>query len=425
MLQLLHKSTTDFSKEPPRTAGPLELSIVMPCLNEAETLGTCIGKASRFLRSTNIAGEIVVADNGSTDDSRAIARAMGARVIDVPVKGYGAALQAGLAGAKGRFVVMGDSDDSYDFSDLMLFVEKLRAGFELVMGNRFAGTIAAGAMPLLHKYLGNPLLSFVGRLFFKVPIGDFHCGLRGFDRAAIAGLGLNTTGMEFASEMVVKAGLHRLKITEVPTNLAKDGRSRPPHLRTWRDGWRHLVFLLLHCPRWLFLVPALFLAGAGVILMSALLPGPLRIGHSALDVHSMVVASAMIDTGVQTLMFWYLAQQYAVSNGVLPGTLRFNKALSVVTLERTLILGGLIGLVGCAGLVRAVWHWGSLGFGPLDYEISLRQVVPSTTLVVLGLQVVFFAFLTSILKLGPIPKTHTGTALARTDGSTLAPSTGA
>lgn len=378
----------------------LELSIVMPCLNEAETLERCIRKARGFLDASGIAGEVVVADNGSTDGSQDIAQQNGARVVNVPVKGYGAALQAGIASAKGCFVVMGDSDDSYDFSNLMPFVEKLREGYGLVMGNRFKGTIAKNAMPFLHKYLGNPVLSFIGRLFFGAPIGDFHCGLRGFNRQAIEDLKLTTTGMEFASEMVVKATLHHLRITEVPTDLAKDGRSRPPHLKTWRDGWRHLIFLLLHSPRWLFLVPGFLCLSIGALAMLAILPGPLTLGHVALDVHTLVVASAMIDVGTQILMFWFLAKQYANQYGFLPRAIWFETVVSAITLERSIICGGTIGVLGLAGLARAAYFWGSSNFGLLNYTVTLRQVIPSTTLIILGLQIVFFGFFSSLLKLG-------------------------
>ena len=258
------------------SADDLELTILMPCLNEAETLATCIDKARRYLDTSGIRGEILVADNGSTDGSREIAAEHGARVVAVAERGYGAALKAGIKAAAGRYVIMGDADDSYDFSNLHPFVAKLREGVELVMGNRFKGGIAPGAMPGLHKYLGNPVLSGIGRLFFKSPIGDFHCGLRGFHRNAIAALGLESPGMEFASEMVVKATLRHKAIAEVPTTLSPDGRSRPPHLRSWRDGWRHLRFLMLFCPKWLFFYPGLVLLAAGLASMVWLVPQPRR-----------------------------------------------------------------------------------------------------------------------------------------------------
>ena len=381
-------------------ASTTELSIIMPCLNEAETLEVCIVKANRFLTESGIVGEVIIADNGSTDGSQDIARRNGARVIDVPVKGYGTALMAGIDSAHGRYVVIGDSDDSYDFSALMLFIEKLRAGYQLVMGNRFVGGIAEGAMPCLHKYLGNPVLSFIGRLFFGAPVSDFLCGLRGFDRSAIQRLNLKTTGMEFGSEMVVKATLHRLKITEVPTTLSKDGRSRPPHLRTWRDGWRNLIFLLLHSPRWLFLIPGVALTTLGVLLMAALIPGTITIGKIAFDVHTLLVASTMVIVGMQIGMFSFLAKQYASQYGVLPEAPWFNALLKECTLERTIVVGLLTCLLGVAGLVYATLQWGQTDFGLLDYKITMRQVIPSTTLIITGLQIVFFGFFSSLLKLG-------------------------
>lgn len=380
--------------------GEIELSILMPCLNEAETLEKCISKAKRFLHNSGVSGEVLIADNGSTDGSQEIARRSGARLVHVPVRGYGAALRAGIAAARGRYVIMGDADDSYDFSNLMPFVDKLRDGYDLAMGNRFRGGIAEGAMPFLHRYLGNPVLSLVGRLFFGAPVGDFHCGLRGFNRAAIEDLNLNTTGMEFASEMVVRASLNKLKITEVPTTLSKDGRSRRSHLRTWRDGWRHLIFLLLHCPRWLFLAPGVLSLGAGIVAMLSLLPGPLILGRVQLDVHTLVVAAAMIDVGVNTLMFWFLAQQYAAAQGILPKPAWHRKMMSIVTLERSILTGVVAGLLGLAGLIRATLHWSSVNFGQLDYVVMLRQVVPSATLVILGSQIIFFGFFASLLKLG-------------------------
>lgn len=378
----------------------VELTILMPCLNEAETIEACLRKATHFLSSSGVAGEVVVADNGSTDASKDLARKWGARVVDVPTRGYGAALQAGIAQANGKFVIMGDSDDSYDFSALMPFLEALRRGDDLVMGNRFMGSIEPGAMPLLHRYLGNPVLSFIGQLFFKVPIGDFHCGLRGFNRQAILNLRLTTPGMEFASEMVVKAALHRLTISEVPTNLAKDGRSRPPHLRTWRDGWRHLIFLLIHSPRWLFLLPASLLVFAGAILMLALLPGPLVLGRVSLDVHTLVVAGAMIDAGMQTLMFWFIAKQYAISHGILPDSPWFKKAIAAFSLERLLIVGGSLVFLGVGGVTYTTLKWGSVNFDQLNYEVTMRQVVPSVTLIVVGLQIAFFAFVSSLIRFG-------------------------
>jgi hypothetical protein len=378
-----------------------EVSILMPCLNEAETLGICIAKAREFLTQNNIAGEILVADNGSTDGSQNIAQQAGARIITVPVRGYGAALKAGIDAARGRYVIMGDSDDSYDFAALMPFVEKLRAGNALVMGNRFKGGIATGAMPFLHRYLGNPVLSFIGRLFFAAPVGDFHCGLRGFDRDAIRALDLKTTGMEFASEMIVKAALRGLSITEVPTTLAKDGRNRPPHLRTWQDGWSHLVFLLLHCPRWLFLIPGISLILGGILIMVLLMAGPLIIGHVKFDVHTLFLGSTMAVVGTQIVIFGLLAMQYAAQYGVLPEAAWFTRFIRRCTLEKVLGLGFVIVLAGIGGWIYATAQWSDAGFGLLNYETTLRQVIPSTTLIIGGLQIVFFGFFSSLLRLGP------------------------
>ncbi|MFM8269939.1 MAG: glycosyltransferase family 2 protein, partial [Pseudomonadota bacterium] len=286
----------------------VELSILMPCLNEAETLGSCIKKALLFLHHHQINGEVIVADNGSTDGSQEIARNLGARVVDIKEKGYGAALSGGIRESRGQYVIMGDSDDSYDFSNLMPFVAQLRRGYDLVLGNRFQGGIEKGAMPFLHRYLGNPVLSNIGKIFFGSPCGDFHCGLRGFSKESIKRLNLVTQGMEFASEMVVKATLHQLKIAEVPTTLAPDGRSRPPHLRTWRDGWRHLKFLLLYCPRWLFLYPGMVLSTLGVIFFVFILKGPLQIGHVTFDVHTLIYAASAIVVGFQAMIYAIFAE---------------------------------------------------------------------------------------------------------------------
>ena len=287
----------------------LELTILMPCLNEAETLAICIGKARAFLDRTGISGEVLIADNGSTDGSQAIAVALGARVVPVALKGYGAALLGGIAKARGRFIIMGDADDSYDFAALETFVARLREGADLVMGNRFQGGIESGAMPPLHRYLGNPVLSFIGRLFFRIKTGDFHCGLRGFNADSIRKLQLQTTGMEFASEMVVRGALAGLRIEEVPTTLRPDGRSRPPHLRTWRDGWRHLKFLLMYNPRWLFVIPGLTLFGLGIMLTALLFFGPLRLNSTMeLDLNTFFAACFMIVTGTQLVSFGILSR---------------------------------------------------------------------------------------------------------------------
>jgi glycosyltransferase involved in cell wall biosynthesis len=377
----------------------LELSILMPCLNEAETLATCITKARGYLQRAGIDGEVLIADNGSTDGSQEIARSHGARVVHVPAKGYGAALLGGIAAARGRYVIMGDADDSYDFERLDRFVEKLREGFDLVMGNRFAGGIAPGAMPPLHRYLGNPVLSFIGRLFFKSPIRDFHCGMRGFRRDAMAGLDLRTTGMEFASEMIVKSTYAELKIAEVPTTLSPDGRSRPPHLRSWRDGWRHLRFLLMFSPRWLFLFPGFGLFMFGLVTFIAVLPGPLQIGSVRFDVHTLLLSSSALLVGSQIVILFLLAKQFATNNGLIPVGENFLKYRRWMTLERGVVLGAVLTVLGLAGSVYAVIVWAGRGFGALDYSSMMRLVVPSITLLALGVQVIMLAFLSSILDL--------------------------
>ncbi|NIR46559.1 MAG: glycosyltransferase family 2 protein [Gemmatimonadetes bacterium] len=376
-----------------------ELTILLPCLNEAETIGTCIQKARGYLESRNIAGEVLVADNGSTDGSQEIACRLGARVVDVSERGYGAALMGGIAAARGRYVIMGDADDSYDFSDLDPFVEKLRASYELVMGNRFLGGIAAGAMPPLHRYLGNPVLSWFGRLFFKSPVKDFHCGLRGFSREAIQRLGLTTTGMEFASEMVVKATLQKLRITEVPTTLSPDGRSTPPHLRTWRDGWRHLRFLLLFSPRWLFLYPGLILMTVGLASMLWLLPGPRRIGSIGLDVNTLVYSGAAIIVGFQAVAFAVFAKIFAMNARLLPEDSRFRWLIKFFSLEVGIVVGLALALGGLVASGYAVGFWGRYSFGALDPRVSLRIVAPAATALMLGLQIVFASFFINVLGL--------------------------
>jgi len=378
-------------------AADIEVSIVMPCLNEEESIRQCIGMAQEGLERAGAEGEIVIADNGSTDGSQEIARELGARVVDVPAKGYGAALMGGFEAARGRYVIMGDADGSYDFGHIETFLERLRAGDDLVMGNRFRGGIAEGAMPFLHRYLGNPVLSFVGRLLFPSAIGDFHCGLRGFRREALATLDLQSPGMEFASEMVVKATLSELKISEVPTTLSPDLRSRPPHLRTWRDGWRHLRFLLLFSPRWLFFYPGLALMVLGLVAMVALLPGELRLFGVGFDVHTLVYASAMIVVGYQAMLFAVFARIYARTSGFLPGKNWISELNEKLSLEAGALAGlGLI-LAGLAMSVVAIFVWGDSGFADLDYRETLRLVVPAGTMLILGVQTVLASFFISIL----------------------------
>ena len=375
----------------------VELSIVMPCLNEAETLGRCIAKANQFLAQAGVVGEVVIADNGSTDGSQAIAAGLGARVVAVPVRGYGAALQAGIVASRGTFVAMADSDDSYDFLGLMPFVVKLRDGFDLVMGNRFQGGIAPGAMPPLHRYLGNPVLSFVGRLFYPSTIGDFHCGLRAFRRDAILALGLKTTGMEFASEMVVKATLADLRVAEVPTTLSPDGRSRPPHLRSWHDGWRHLKFLLTFAPKWLFFYPGAALAGVGLVLLVALLPGSVHLGSVTLGVHTLLFAAAGVIIGAQLMSFAVVARLFGVRERLWPSSPRIELARRMFTIDRTCVAGALMLVAGIAIAVAAVGGWAGRGFGNLDVEGTMRLAIPSVVLCALGVQALVTGFFTALL----------------------------
>jgi glycosyltransferase involved in cell wall biosynthesis len=377
----------------------VELTILMPCLNEAATVGKCVEKARTFLVRSGVAGEVLVADNGSQDDSRRLAEQAGARVIEVPQRGYGAALAAGISAAQGRFVIMGDADDSYDFSRLEGFVAKLREGYPLVMGNRFRGGIRPGAMPALHRYLGNPVLSFVGRLFYRAPVGDFHCGLRGFDRAALLSLGVRTPGMEFASEVIVKAALAGWRIAEVPTVLHPDGRGRPPHLRSWRDGWRHLRFLLLFSPRWLFLYPGLALLLAGVAMTAVLYFVTLRIGGLGLDVHSMLYASAGALLGLQLCLFALFARVSAQNAGLLPRQPALERLLSLLTLERGLLAGLAATACGVAWSALAFWQWRETGFGALDPRIVMRDTIPASALMVGGMEVMLASFLLSVLRL--------------------------
>jgi glycosyltransferase involved in cell wall biosynthesis len=376
----------------------------MPCLNEAETIATCIQKARSFLESAGIDGEILIADNGSTDGSQRLAAEGGARVIDVPVRGYGAALIAGIRAAHGRYVIMGDADDSYDFCSLHNFVDALRSGSDLVMGNRFQGGIAPGAMPFLHRYLGNPVLSWLGRLFFHVPIGDFHCGLRGFNRESIGALGLVSPGMEFASEMVVKAALRGCRITEVPTTLAPDGRSRPPHLKTWTDGWRHLRFLLLHSPKWLFFIPGVTILLASSLATLLLLPGPVRVGHTTFDIHTMLATSFGIFLGLQLISFSVLARRYAAAEGFLPPVKRFPVLIEGLSLERLLQLALVLLIAGLLGTGWSILTWASTGFGSLEGNSVLRVMLISLVALASSVQIAASAFLASVFSLrGPVP----------------------
>jgi hypothetical protein len=376
----------------------LELSIVMPCLNEAETLEVCIQKARTFLESSGVVGEIIIADNGSADGSQEIAARNGARVIDVPSKGYGSALMGGIRAALGRYVIMGDADDSYDFVNLELFVEKLREGNDLVMGNRFRGGIKKNAMKALHKYFGNPVLTGIGRILFKSPCGDFHCGLRGFAKASVISMDLRTTGMEFASEMVVKATLRGMRIAEVPTSLSPDGRSRPPHLRSFRDGWRHLRFLLLYSPRWLFLYPGIVLTAFGLLMGLWLLPGPQLIEGVVLDVHTLLYAALAVILGYQAVTFSVFTKVFAISEGLLPEDPKMT-LLSPLNLEKGLITGALLLLFGIVGSAFALGSWRARAFGALEPTETLRIVIPAVTAIALGFQTILSSLFLSVLAL--------------------------
>ena len=376
-----------------------EISVVMPCLNEAETLPVCIEKLQRTFRDHGIRGEVIVADNGSSDESVAIAQSKGARVVSVEAKGYGAALMGGIAAARGKYVVMGDADDSYDFTSVPAFLQQLRQGFDLVMGNRFKGGIEPNAMPPLHKYLGNPVLTLIGRLFFNAPCGDFHCGLRGFRKDAYERMGLRTTGMEFATEMIVKATLLHMRISEIPTTLSQDGRSRPPHLRTWRDGWRHLRFMLLYSPRWLFLYPGALLILAGAIVGVWLLAGPRAIGDVTFDVDSLLYAAMAILLGFQAIAFATFTKVFAISEGLLPEDPRLTWLFRFITLEVGLIVGGLLMALGLVATLYAVRVWGVHHFGALDPAQMLRVVIPAALSLTLGFQVVLSSFFLSVLGL--------------------------
>ncbi|GAB0119436.1 glycosyltransferase family 2 protein [Acidisoma sp. 7E03] len=379
-------------------ASEVELTILMPCLNEALTVGTCVSKALRYLSTSGVVGEVLIADNGSTDGSQVIARELGARVVDIPKRGYGAALIGGIAAARGRFIIMGDADDSYDFVNLQPFVTALRAGADLAMGNRFRGGIEPGAMPPLHRYLGNPVLSGIGRLFFDRRIGDFHCGLRGFRREAMLAIGLSSPGMEFASEMVAKAALNGLRITEVPTRLKKDGRDRPPHLRSWRDGWRHLRFMLMFSPNWLFVYPGALLLLLGVACLALLAGGPLRAWGVTFDINTMVYAGDAAGVGSQLLTFGLFAKLYSAQQGFWPPD-RLVRWWLGVPFELLLIAGTILAVIGFGWSIAAVMQWGAGHFGDLRQPATLRAVIPSATLMVVGVQWMFFSFLKGLLRL--------------------------
>jgi hypothetical protein len=378
----------------------MELTILMPCLNEALTVESCIRKARAYLENRNIAGEVLVADNGSTDGSQSLAVAAGARVVEIAKKGYGAALIGGIEAANGRYVIMADADDSYDFADLDGFVDRLRSGFKLVIGNRFRGNIKPGAMPLLNRYLGNPALSLIGRALFASPVGDFHCGMRGFERQAILGLQLRAPGMEFASEMVIKASLASLQITEVPTTLNLDGRRRAPHLRPWRDGWRHLRFMLLRSPQWLFLYPGLFLAALGLVGSAILTKGPVPVpGIFTLDINGLLYCSIAAMVGVQLIFFGLFAVAIArrmhlrIAHGFPEILLRAASSDGVIASGAILIFAGIV------GAIYAVLQWGHSSFGALVPSDMMRITIPSVTALAIGAQVLFGGFMLGFIEI--------------------------
>jgi glycosyltransferase involved in cell wall biosynthesis len=387
--------------------GSTELSIVMPCLNEAETVAQCIEKARLGIQRSDVRGEIIVADNGSTDGSQAIAEKLGARVVPVKEKGYGSALRGGINAASGKWILMGDADDSYDFSEITGFVKKFQEGFELVMGCRLpkgGGTIMPGAMPWKNHWIGNPVLSFIGQLFFKCPVRDFHCGLRGFTRVAFEKMDLQTTGMEFASEMVIKATLKRLKIAEVPITLHKDGRSRPPHLKPWRDSWRHLRFMLLYSPRWLFLVPGLLLSVLGIAVSAALSCKTFHLGAVVFNVGTLAVACMTVIIGFQLVAFAFYTKVFAIAEGLLPDDPKLTRVFKVFTLEKGILLGLAILLAGIILLIHALWIWRQADYGLLPPADNLRRLIPAVTLIVLGIQSVFSSFFMSVLGLKTVSR---------------------
>jgi hypothetical protein len=378
------------------------LSIVMPCLNEAETLAICIRKAANALREEGVEGEVLIADNGSTDGSQEIALREGARVVNVAEKGYGNALRAGIESARGPWILMGDADDSYDFSKIGGFLKHLRAGYDLVMGCRLprgGGTIMKGAMPWKHRWIGNPALTFIGRLFFKSPAHDFHCGLRAFTKDAYQRLALQTTGMEFASEMVIRATLAGMRIAEVPVTLHPDGRSRAPHLRSWRDGWRHLRFMLLFSPRWLFLIPGLALSMCGLAGVLSLSFGTLELGRVVLDVGTLMACAMMLLVGTQVIWFAVFTRAFAVAEGLLPPQMKLKKIMQKVTLEWGLVSGLVLSGSGVGLFLWAFLDWRAANFGGISYADNMRRIIPASILILMGIQNIFGSFFMGVLTL--------------------------
>lgn len=385
----------------PESAEPdIELTILLPCLNEAETLKICIRKAQTFLEENRVRGEVIVSDNGSKDGSQDIAQQCGARVVETPVRGYGAALIHGSLAARGKYIIMADSDDSYDLSNLMPFLQMLRSGHHLVMGNRFEGEVKPGAMPWMNRWVGTPLLSSLGRLFFQCPIGDFNCGIRGFSAEAFRKMSLRTTGMEFASEMIVKATLLKLQIAEVPTTLQPDGRTRPPHLRPWRDGWRHLRFMLLYSPRWLFLYPGLVLMWVGLLVGAWLMPQPRRLAGITLDIHTLFFAAIAVLVGLQAILFAVFSKIFAITEGLLPPDRKMENAFRLFNLEAWLLIGMVLVGLGLGGALHSVAVWQMQNFGALVPARVMRIVIPSGLSLAMGCQIVLSGFFLSLLRMG-------------------------
>ena len=374
-----------------------ELTILLPCLNEAETIGHCIERAKKLLVDNHLDGEILVSDNGSTDGSRSISRKLGARVISCPVRGYGAALQFGIERAAGAFILMGDADDSYHFDEALPMIEKLREGYDICMGTRLKGRIMESAMPFLNRYLGTPLITALGRIFFKIRLSDYNCGMRAFRKSKILGLNLVTTGMEWASEMIIKSKLEGLRMTEVPITLFKDGRNRPPHLRRWRDGWRHIRFMLLHSPKWLFIIPGIMMIATGLLGEVLLMQGMFKIGNINFDVHTLLVMAFILILGVQVVFTGIFAKLYTYIAGILPFDEKFDRTVKRLTLEKLLVLCIITGCVGLGGFFFTLWQWYKVNFAELNYQVTMRQLIPSLTLIAVSVQGMFNGFMLSIL----------------------------